>query len=262
MIERFRCLALFTAVGLAAGLAGCFSSDSGEEGRTTGSVEIEFPEGDPSVPAKEGGPGFQGEGWTTAKAGPLGDTSAVKGGTMLTSITTWPETLRPYGKGSNMVYNALWAGLVYESLCAISPQTLEMLPSLASHWTISDDKMTFTFRINPRAHWSDGQPVTADDVIATYDLIMDDTLLDPPNKVLLSKLERPVKKSKYIVEVNCKEKNWRNFITFSGMSILPAHQIGKLTGEEYREKYNFRFTVGSGPYTVYDEDVNNGEWLT
>ena len=42
-----------------------------------------------------------------------------------------------------------------------------ILPDLATTWTASPDATTYTFKLNPTAVWSDGQPVTADDVIFT-----------------------------------------------------------------------------------------------
>jgi len=46
-------------------------------------------------------------------------------------------------------------------------------PDLAEKWTVSPDNQTFTFFLNPKAAWSDGQPVTADDVIFTVMVISD-----------------------------------------------------------------------------------------
>ncbi len=228
-----------------------------------GDVKVEFPDGDPSVSAEDGGPGFTGEGWETAETEPIGDPRAVKGGAMLSHILTWPDNLRMYGTKSNTQFNYLVRDLMYESLLGIDPRNLNFMPGLASHWKISEDKMKFTFRINPKAHWSDGKPVVADDVIATYRLINDDTLLDPMSKAsICDKMEEPVAKSKYIVEVKCKGKDWRNFITMSGMILLPAHEIGKLTGKQYLDEYNFKYTAVTGPYTVHSEDVKKDESVT
>jgi len=46
-------------------------------------------------------------------------------------------------------------------------------PSLAQKWTISPDNQTFTFTLDSKATWSDGQPVTADDVVFTVMAISD-----------------------------------------------------------------------------------------
>lgn len=243
---------------------GCGSSkpeENGKKGRPK--VEIEHPEGDPNVSAEDGGPGFTGEGWLTKDPGPIGDPDAVKGGTMLSNIRAWPDNLRMYGIRSNTWLNYLIRDMCYESLLSLDPRTMEFIPSLASHWKISEDKMKFTFRINPKAHWSDGKPVTADDVIATYKLIEDDKLLDPMSKAqIVEKMEEPVKKSKYIVEIQCKVKHWLNFYSISGMILLPAHEIGDLSGEKYLEEYNFKYTATTGPYIVYPEDIKNNESIT
>ena len=44
--------------------------------------------------------------------------------------------------------------------------------------------MTYQFKINPKARWADNLPVTADDVIATWDLLMDPGLLQPLHQVV------------------------------------------------------------------------------
>jgi len=169
-------------------LAGCSGSSSPPKtAAANGGAVVEHPEGDPSVPPELGGPGFTGEGWTTNNPAPLGDPSAVRGGTMLTNMPNWPENLRVYGTGSNTYFNSIVGSLCYESLCGIDPNTLEFVPNLATHWKISDDKMKFEFRINPKAHWSDGKPVTAQDVVATYRLIMDETLIDPMGRESMSR---------------------------------------------------------------------------
>lgn len=237
--------------------------DDDKDGSDANTSNVEFPEGDPDVSAEDGGAGFTGEGWETAESEPIGDPRAVKGGAMLSHILTWPDNLRMYGTKANTQFNYLVRDMMYESLLSLDPRNLNFRQGLASHWKISDDKMTFTFRINPKAHWSDGKPVVADDVIATYRLINDDTLVDPMSKAsICEKMEEPVAKSKYIVEVKCKSKDWRNFITMAGMILLPAHEVGDLTGEQYLKQYNFKYTAVTGPYIVNDEDIKTDESIT
>lgn len=246
-------------------LPGCGDKPNSSGSKPTASVqqaEIEFPEGDPNVKPEDGGPGFTGEGWTTADPGYLGDPNAVKGGTITTDILGWPANLRMYGTTSNSYLNYImgWQGhLLYESLINMHPDTLEVIPMLASHWKISEDQKTFTFRIDPRAHWSDGKPVTSEDVLATYKLIMDETLLDPARRQQFLDFEPPKALSKYIVEVTAKTKRWINFYIFGGMILLPAHEIGSLTGKEYLDKYNFAYTAVTGPYIVKPEDIKTNQ---
>ncbi len=215
------------------------------------------------VPAELGGAGFTGEGWITAHPDAIGDPRAVKGGVIRTHLVSWPDNLRVYGIKSNTWLNSVLNGLCYESLLSMDPRTMEVIPRLASHWQIADDQMTFRFRINPSARWSDGKPVSADDVIATYRLVADDSLLDPMTKAsIVEKMHEPEAESKYMVVVRCKTKDWRNFISISSMTILPAHQLNGLTGKQYLDQYNFRYMVGTGPYILHAADIKTDQSVT
>ena len=129
---------------------------------------------DPSVPAEQGGRGFTGQGWqTSADYDLIGDPRAVKGGVFREEQPGFPGTLRIYGPEANTILNGMIQTQVYETLLFVHPTTLEFIPVLATHWQISPDKLTYRFRINPNARFSDGQPVTADDVVASWSFVMD-----------------------------------------------------------------------------------------
>ena len=52
----------------------------------------------------------------------------------------------------------------------ILDDTMQPTPSLATKWEGNDNADTWTFYLDPNTTWSDGQPVTADDVAFTYSL--------------------------------------------------------------------------------------------
>ena len=214
--------------------------------------------GEPSVPPDLGGPGFTGEGWQTAtEILALGNITAPKGGTATLTINDWPATLRVAGAGWNSEFNSIVSSVCYESLVNVHPVTLELMPGLASHWQITDDKMTYRFRINPRARWSDGREVTANDVVATIKLKCDPSANDV-SALILSNLEPPRAMSKYMLEVRAKVVAWRNFIDFATTSILPAHEIGSIDGTTFLDRYQFKLTAVSGPYEVRPDDILPG----
>lgn len=218
------------------------------------------PGADPSVSAEMGGAGFTGKGWQTKEDyNILGDKHAVKGGSLVMTIPDFPATLRTIGKDANSYFNFMAETMIYEPLLQLDPVTEEYIPCLATHWKISDDKMTFTFRINPDARWADGKPVTSEDVIATWKLRVDPGILQAYSNILYGTFEKPVALSKYIVQVKSKQLNWRQFLYFSNMSILPAHYIGNMTGEQYMQKYQFEFVPGTGPYLIDLKDINKGQ---
>lgn len=226
------------------------------------------PGADPSVPDSLGGAGFEkiaaNMGFVTniAEGDDLkyfGDARATKGGEITFAESQFPNTFRPEGQGSSITTIFEMKAIVYETLLGTHPITREYMPSLASHWKIGEDKKTFTFRIDPNARFSDGKPVTAEDVVATWNLMMDPSILEPSAQLVYGKFEQPVAKSKYIVEVKAKTVNFRNLLYFgAALHIMPAHEIGSLTGTEFLEKYNFTMPAGSGPYIILEKDIKAG----
>jgi len=191
----------------------------------------------------------------------FGDEKAVKGGTLHDFASRFPATMRLFGKEANYLENYWIKILCYEPLLERHPLTWEStVPRIASHWKISEDKMKFWFRINPDARWSDGRRVTSEDVVATWYLRMDETILDPSQQVMFDKFEEPIAESMYIVSVVAKENKWENFATFaSDMHILPAYYVDQVDGSEYLEKYQFSMMPNSGPYILKNKDIINQE---
>ncbi len=226
---------------------------------------------DMTTPAEAGGYGFEklaaDLGYSTYEMKPeeqifFGDPRAKKGGLFRHITPRFPATMRTEGQNANYVENSTIAGLCYESLIGTHPVNLEFIPALATHWKISDDKMKFWFRINPDARWSDGREVIAEDVVATWDLHMDETILSPSDQLVFGKFERPVVEGKYIVAVVAKELSWRNFLYFGGMSILPSFYLNQIDGTDYLKEYQFKMLPGTGPYEIKEEDIISQESFT
>nr|WP_225884084.1 ABC transporter substrate-binding protein [Prochlorothrix hollandica] len=62
-------------------------------------------------------------------------------------------------------------GLIYEGLIGSNGLTGELEPALAETWSISPDQKTITFTLRPDLRWSDGEPLTVEDVVFTYNEI-------------------------------------------------------------------------------------------
>ena len=213
---------------------------------------------DPSVPAEQGGRGFTGDGWeTNTDFDLIGDPRAVKGGAIRQAMTDFPATLRYVGP-SVSVWNAMLHGLVYESLLGLHPVTLDYIPSVATHWQISPDRLTYRFRLDPNARFNDGTPVTSEDVIASWKLMVDKTVQDPLRNALFSGYEQPVAESRYIVRVTAKEAGWTALYYFSGLPVYPAHVLKDVDGARYVREFNDKMLPGTGPYAVETADVDKG----
>ena len=53
---------------------------------------------------------------------------------------------------------------LFEPLVRLDPVTLQPQPALARSWEVSGDRLTWTFHLDPRARWSDGTPLLAEDM--------------------------------------------------------------------------------------------------
>lgn len=206
-------------------------------------------------------PGFNPAGWETSKDFPLiGSPEAKKGGTFRSAWFGFPPTLRALGPNANTQESNTLQGLVYEGLLGLHPVTLEYVPGLADYWKVSADKRTFSFHINPRARWADGSPVTAEDVVATWEFKVRKDIKDPYSYMMWSEsYEKPVAVSPSVVSVKTKTLHWRLFYYFSGSPIYPAKELKGLTGDKYLEDYNWRMFMGSGPYELKAEDIKKNE---
>lgn len=108
------------------------------------------------------------------------------------------------------------------------------------------------FRLRREVTWQDGAPFTADDVLFTYESIMNDAVASPrkPDFTLIYELQIP---SSHEVLVRYRRpyapalNSWR-------MSIIPAHILRPHPPSWWAENFNRR-PVGTGPFKI-------GEWRT
>jgi microcin C transport system substrate-binding protein len=188
---------------------------------------------------------FPPAGWQPAPD-PLASTDATVGGEVSWFAGPQPQSFNYYL--DNNTVNDLMGAMLYDTLLMLHPLTAEYTPALAREWVISDDKKTFTFRLDPRARWSDGRPITADDVAWTVTALTDPKNLTGSHKVLLEKFEPPVVVSSNEVRFICREVHWRNLGSIGGLYILPKHVFAT---KDFN-KINFEFPVVSGPYRLVE----------
>jgi len=76
-----------------------------------------------------------------------------------------PETLDPHkstGEGESWIEMDLFEGLVTADAQG------RIIPGAALSWTISDDRLTYIFKLRPNGRWSDGTKVTASDFVFSW----------------------------------------------------------------------------------------------
>jgi peptide/nickel transport system substrate-binding protein len=85
-----------------------------------------------------------------------------------------PEQAGPYGGTWTRMatgpkdINVVESRFSYEGLVRWGPMGNEVLPNLATRWTVEDSAKSFTFWLRKGVRWSDGHPFTAEDIAFWY----------------------------------------------------------------------------------------------
>lgn len=175
---------------------------------------------------------------------PTANPDAPAGGQLCVFAGQYPRSFNYYL--DNNTFSDELFGALYETLLTRNPITLEYEPSLAERWSISEDKTTFTFHIDPAAKWSDGAPVTAADVQWSFEAVMNPANMTGPHKVALETFQPPEVISERCIRFKAKAVHWRNLSAIGGFQILPKH----IFKDKDFNKINFEFPVVSGPYRL------------
>ncbi len=175
---------------------------------------------------------------------PLASPAAVVGGEMSIYVGEYPKSFNYYLDQNT--FSAELFGAMYESLLTQNPVSLDFEPGLAEAWAIAGDKKTFTFRLDPKARWSDGRPVTAGDVLWTFQAVMKPEHLTGAHKIALARFESPTVLDDRTIRFAAKEVHWQNLDALASFAILPRHVYEK---QDFN-KINFEFPVVSGLYRL------------
>lgn len=120
-------------------------------------------------------------------------------------------------------------------------------PRLAESWSF-EDPLTLTFALHPDAQWQDGQPVTANDVVFTFDVYRD-TLVNSASGSDLDGIKSVRARDDRTVEFQFHRQYAEQFYDASyHMRVLPAHLLDTIPRGQFRDHPFMRAPVGSGPY--------------
>jgi len=141
---------------------------------------------------------------------------------------------------------------VLESLITRNPDTLEWEGLIAKNWTISDDGLVISFRMREDVSFSDGQPLTADDVVFSFDFIMTDAIQAPRERAYLEKIKSVKAIGKYEVVFTFKEPYFEALSLAGGIGIMPKHFYEPYLKEPQKFNESKGLLLGSGPYRLND----------
>jgi microcin C transport system substrate-binding protein len=186
---------------------------------------------------------------------PIANPQAVAGGTLSKWGSTFPKSLNFYLDQWH-ISNEI-TSLMFEPLISLHSTENRPIGVLAESWNVSEDNMTFTFKIHPKAVWSDGTPITAEDIQFHYDVIMNPKNLTPVFRVGLKRFKRPEVIDEKTISITAHKFHWLNFYEAGSMVAFPKH----IWKDVDFNKQNFEFPIVSGPYKIHGK-VKKGRTVT
>lgn len=145
---------------------------------------------------------------------------------------------------------------IFDTLVTRDPETLEWAPLVAESWQISEDGREIVFKIREGVVFSDGEPLTPEDVVFSYDFTMDERIAVPRARAYLSRISDVTADGPFVT-FHFDEPYFQTFSLASQLSLLPKHFYGRyLENVSAAEEFN-RSTgllLGSGPYRMESYD--------
>lgn len=184
---------------------------------------------------------------------PYANPNAPKGGKLTYGVFGTFDDLNPFDlqsirTGARGLWDPVFGNLVFEPLMKRSrdePFTLYGL--IAEKVSMAPDRSSIEFFLNPKARFSDGESLDADDVIFTFELLGEKGR--PPFSSRMKQVDRMEKTGSHSVKLTFNDLASRETpLLFALMPVLPEHA----TDKEAFGRTTIEPPIGSGPYLVAD----------
>ena len=184
---------------------------------------------------------------------PYTNPDAPQGGQLRQAVTGSFDSVSPFIVKGNPVIGV--GTYVFESLLGRNwGEPFSLYGLLAESIDVSDDRQTFTFKIRPEARFSDGSPVTAEDVKFSLETLRDKGR--PRYKNIYAQITAVEVPDAQTVTFKQTGGNRELPLLMGLMPILPKHYFEGRTFETT----TFDPLIGSGPYMI--AEVKPGEFIT
>lgn len=164
--------------------------------------------------------------------------------TLIWHLSAEPDTLNPMT--STDVFSSRINGFLSDSLIERDNETLEWKPKMASGWVISADRRQLTFTLRDGIRWHDGRPFTVDDIVYSYDRIMDPKVDTPHLRVYYQEIRKVEKVDQRTVRFTMKRPYFMALDFCGSIPLVPKHLYEN--GDEFNSHPLNRSPVGVGPY--------------
>jgi peptide/nickel transport system substrate-binding protein len=133
--------------------------------------------------------------------------------------------------------------LIYDQLVQFDPFTLAPTPEIASSWEWEADQVTLTMRLQQGVTFHNGEPLDAEDVVYSFDRILDEDNASPMRGKFAEWLEDVVAVDSHTIQIVHKFPFVSSFLYIAELHIVPKDLLEDIGREAFGQN-----PVGSGPF--------------
>lgn len=168
----------------------------------------------------------------------------TSGGSLSEGIVGTPRFVNPVLAESDADRDL--TAIVFSGLMRKMPDG-SLVPDLAERYEVSEDSLTYTFFIRPKAYFHDRKAVTADDVMETISRIQDPIIKSPRRANWEGITVKKIDDKTVSFEL---KRPYAPFLNLTTLGILPAHVWKNISAKEFVfSEYNIS-PIGSGPFEI------------
>lgn len=173
------------------------------------------------------------------------------GGELREGVIGLPRTINPVLAVTDVDRDI--SALVYSGLMRYSDG--KIVTDIASSYSVSDDKLTYDFKIKPDVYFQDGMKLTADDVEFTVNKIQDPVLKSPRKADWANVIVKKI--SPFEIQFILKQP-YSPFLANVALGIMPKHIWGNVSDDQFIfSQYNIE-PIGAGPYKIESVTRDSG----
>jgi peptide/nickel transport system substrate-binding protein len=192
---------------------------------------------------------FAHGGWNRTQAAPADAPPAANpNGSLVVAEDVPPQTFDPT-QSSQIRTMYAWQ-LVYEPL-VLADLKGEIKPALAASWTITPDKLSYEFQLRDGATFSDGSPVTADDVVFSFERLVTGGL--PYTKDHFRTLKAVTKIDDHKVRFQLSERDAGFLLNIGNPFLVGSAVLSQKWAHDHNPKTEM---MGTGPFRMVSYEPN------
>jgi microcin C transport system substrate-binding protein len=198
--------------------------------------------------------------WYTSRPGIFGSPRAKQGGTYRGYVAEFPDTFRTVGPNANDASRPWFT--TSPGLVDNNGETKEWMPALATHWAFGADGRSVWFKLNEKARWTDGTPVTSADYTFMREMMRSPNIQDPwYNEFYTTQVVDVKAFGDWVIRIQAGVPMARDDLLYNvNLSPRPRRFYNGVIGKDWVETAQWTFEPTAGPYVL--ESFKKGESLT